>query len=77
MSFYQLGDKAIKVSMRLFAENRKNLLKRLRKQIDLPKSSLVFLQGGQSTTRHCTDHEDIFRQVSSGFKLNYLKGLVN
>lgn len=75
MSFYQLGDKAIKVSMRLFAENRKNLLTRLRKQSDLPKSSIVFLQGGQSTTRHCTDHEDVFRQVLYLIKFNFIKNL--
>jgi hypothetical protein len=64
MSFYQLGDKALKVSMKLFALNRKNLVERLRKHTDLVKSSsFVLLEGGKSTTRHCTDHEDLFRQV--------------
>lgn len=63
MSYYQLGDKALKVSMQLFKINRTNLLNRLRKQPDLPISAIVLLEGGKSTTRHCTDHEDIFRQV--------------
>jgi hypothetical protein len=64
MSFYQLGDKALKVSMKLFALNRKNLVERLRKHADLLNSpSFVLLEGGKSTTRHCTDHEDLFRQV--------------
>ena len=63
MSFYQLGEKTLKVSMKLFAHNRKSLLDRLRKLNDLPKSSIVVLEGGKSETRHCTDHEKLFRQV--------------
>ena len=63
MSFYQLGNKALKVSMQLFALNRSNLLSRLRKDADLDKSSIVLLQGGEAETRHCTDHEPLFRQV--------------
>lgn len=62
---YQLGENALKVSMKLFALNRKNLVDRLKKCVpNLPKSSIVLLQGGQATTRHCTDHEDLFRQES-------------
>lgn len=64
MSFYQLGDKSLKVYMRLFAENRNSLLKRLRSQSNLPKHAIVLLQGGKSKNRHCTDHEDVFRQES-------------
>ena len=64
MSFYQLGNKALKVSMQLFALNRTNLLNRLRSDQNLQKSSIVVLQGGESATRHCTDHEDLFRQES-------------
>jgi len=60
---YQLGEKALKVSMSLFALNRQNLLNRLRKLPNLPKSSFVVLEGGKSQTRHDTDHEDLFRQV--------------
>ena len=69
MSFFQLGEKTLKVSMQLFAHNRKNLLDRLRKLTDLPKSSIVLLEGGKVETRHCTDHEKLFRQVSISFIL--------
>ena len=64
---YQLGEKALKVSMNLFALNRQNLLNRLRKLPNLPKSSIVVLEGGKSQTRHDTDHEDVFRQVKFQF----------
>ena len=63
MSFYKMGDNALRVSMKLFAQNRQNLVNRLRKQPGLVSSSIVLLQGGQPITRHCTDHEDLFRQV--------------
>jgi len=63
MSFYQLGEKSLKVSMKLFANNRKNLVERLRKVKNLPKSAVVLLEGGKSEMRHCTDHETLFRQV--------------
>ena len=62
---YQLGENALKVSMRLFALNRQNLVERLKKSVpNLPKSSIVLLQGGKAATRHCTDHEELFRQES-------------
>lgn len=63
MSFYQLGEKALKVSMQLFAINRKSLVERLRKLPNLPKSAIVILEGGKVENRHCTDHEKLFRQV--------------
>lgn len=63
MSYYQLGEKALKVPMRLFALNREKLLDRLRKVPNLPKSSIVILEGGKAEMRHCTDHEKLFRQV--------------
>ena len=63
MSYYQLGEKALKVPMRLFALNREKLLDRLRKVPNLPKSSIVILEGGKVDMRHCTDHEKLFRQV--------------
>jgi hypothetical protein len=66
---YQLGEKALKVSMSLFALNRQNLLNRLKKLPNLPKSSIVVLEGGKSQTRHDTDHEDVFRQV---YDFNYI-----
>jgi Xaa-Pro dipeptidase len=61
---FQLGDKSLKVAMRLFALNRRNLIERLKKNSKLPKSSIVLLQGGQSKFRDCTDHEELFRQES-------------
>lgn len=64
MSYYQLGEKALKVPMRLFALNREKLLDRLRKVPNLPKSSIVILEGGKVDMRHCTDHEKLFRQES-------------
>ena len=63
MSFYQLGEKALKISMQLFAINRKALVERLRKLPNLPKSAIVILEGGKAEFRHCTDHEKLFRQV--------------
>ena len=60
---YQLGEKALKVSASLFVKNRQNLLKRLRSLPNLPKASVVVLEGGRSENRHDTDHEDVFRQV--------------
>ena len=61
---YQLGSEALKVSMKLFAINRQNLLKRLKSLPNLPNNSIVLLKGGESVTRYCSDHEDVFRQES-------------
>lgn len=62
---YQLGNDALKVSMKLFGLNRKNLVDRLKKAVpNLPSNSIVLLQGGKSETRHCSDHEPVFRQES-------------
>jgi hypothetical protein len=62
---FQLGEKALKVPMKLFATNRMNLVKRLKNLNDLPKSSIVVLKGGRIKSRHCTDHEYLFRQVKN------------
>lgn len=72
MSFYQLGDKALKVSMQLFAINRQKLVERLRALPNLPKKAMVVLEGGKTTMRHCTDHEELFRQV-----INFLSPMCN
>lgn len=65
MSFYQLGNKALKVSMKLFALNRSNLVQRIRSsEPDLAnKLPVIILKGGEAEYRHCTDHEILFRQV--------------
>jgi len=65
---YQLGEKALRVSASLFVKNRQNLLKRLRSLPNLPKASIVVLEGGRSENRHDTDHEEVFRQVRFHFK---------
>ncbi len=50
--------------MALFAKNRSRLLERVKvnEGFDVP-TSVIFLEGGKATTRHETDHEDLFRQV--------------
>ncbi len=62
---YQLGEKTLKVTMQLFSSNRTKLVERLRALPQLPKTSIVLLQGGKAQHRHCTDHEELFRQVNS------------
>jgi hypothetical protein len=52
------------VPMKLFATNRANLLKRLRLNENLPKSTVILVQGGESKMRYCSDHEEAFRQVN-------------
>jgi Xaa-Pro dipeptidase len=64
LNMYQLGDKALKVSMQLFVKNRQRLVDQLKKAKELPKSSIVILEGGKAELRHCTDHENLFRQAS-------------
>jgi hypothetical protein len=50
--------------MSLHADNRARLAARLRDD-GAPAGAVVLLQGGAATTRHETDHEDLFRQESS------------
>ena len=50
--------------MVMFKQNRERLCERLRKNNNVPKGAIVILQGGESVTRHCSDHELLFRQVS-------------
>uniref|UniRef100_A0A8C4RZ68 Xaa-Pro dipeptidase n=1 Tax=Erpetoichthys calabaricus TaxID=27687 RepID=A0A8C4RZ68_ERPCA len=52
------------VSMTLFAENRRRLCERLRVNPNVPRKSVVVLQGGEQTQRYCTDTDNIFRQES-------------
>ena len=58
------GEHTMKVSMEMFKENRDRLCQRLRDNPKVPKGAIVILQGGISETRHCSDHEPLFRQVS-------------
>lgn len=49
--------------MSMYADNRARLVARLLEE-GAAKSAVVVLQGGAATTRHETDHEDLFRQES-------------
>ncbi|XP_066570116.1 xaa-Pro dipeptidase [Amia ocellicauda] len=61
---YWLGKDTLKVSMALFAENRRRLCERLRANTGVPKKSMVVLQGGEQTQKYCTDTDLVFRQES-------------
>merc|ERR1711991_433352 len=50
-----------KIPMTLYAENRRRLVENMKKN---GHSGVILLKGGEQTTRHDTDHEDIFRQES-------------
>lgn len=58
----------------LYSENRAKLVQALQNSNStIPRSSLVFLQGGPSETRFDSDHEPLFRQESY---FCYLSGVV-
>ncbi|XP_060066154.1 xaa-Pro dipeptidase-like [Ylistrum balloti] len=56
------GVHTLAVSSDLFKINRRRLCERLRDKV--PKGAIVLLQGGESETRHSSDHEPVFRQES-------------
>nr|XP_022342246.1 xaa-Pro dipeptidase-like [Crassostrea virginica] len=58
------GKHTLRVPAEPFVQNRKRLAERLRTTNKVPAESYVLLQGGESETRHCSDHEPIFRQES-------------
>lgn len=60
-SFFSMGLKTFKVTMKMYAENRLKLVNELSSQ---EHQGVVILQGGIEETRHCTDHELLFRQES-------------
>lgn len=57
------GNQTLSIPISLFAENRRRLCERLRAK-GLADGSVVFLQGGESQTRYCSDTEPLFRQES-------------
>ncbi|XP_074865114.1 xaa-Pro dipeptidase [Carettochelys insculpta] len=61
---FWLGNETLKVPIALFALNRKRLCDQLRKNKDVPKKSVVLLQGGEDAQRYCTDTSILFRQES-------------
>ncbi|KAK3086899.1 hypothetical protein FSP39_025174 [Pinctada imbricata] len=58
------GTHTLTVSSELFASNRKRLCERLKANGKLQTGSYVLLQGGESDSRYCSDHEPVFRQES-------------
>ncbi|RWS08883.1 xaa-Pro dipeptidase-like protein, partial [Dinothrombium tinctorium] len=58
------GVHTLTVPSKLYAINRERLVERLRKIANVTPNSIVLLQGGESTTRYCSDHEPLFRQES-------------
>lgn len=61
---FQLGTNTLKVTAKLFVENRARLVAELRKTA--PGGSVVVLQGGVDHKRFNTDADDLpFRQVHS------------
>ncbi|CAF1157602.1 unnamed protein product [Adineta steineri] len=62
--YFWKGAQTLKVPMELFKLNRQRLCEALRAHRTLPSESFVFLQGGASEMRYCSDHEPLFRQES-------------
>lgn len=60
-----MGRETLRISMRLFSDNRARLCARLRAHGDVPRGAVVLLQGGDNPMRYCSDHEPVFRQVST------------
>ena len=56
------GPHTLTVPAELFQENRKRLCESLKGKVG--SGAIVLLQGGEAETRHCSDHEPIFRQES-------------
>ncbi|KAK3085937.1 hypothetical protein FSP39_010986 [Pinctada imbricata] len=63
-SAFTRGPHTLTVSAELFKLNRQKLCERLRTNSEVPRGGFVLLQGGISETRHCSDHEPVFRQES-------------
>ncbi|VDI06320.1 Xaa-Pro dipeptidase [Mytilus galloprovincialis] len=56
------GPHTLTVPAELFQENRQRLCERLKGKVQ--SGAIVLLQGGESQTRYCSDHEPLFRQKS-------------
>ncbi|KAG7244138.1 hypothetical protein CRUP_029220, partial [Coryphaenoides rupestris] len=57
---YWLGKDTLRVSAKLFAENRRRLCQELRAG-SAPPRAVVLLQGGEQKQRYCTDTDQLFR----------------
>ncbi|CAI7792221.1 unnamed protein product [Closterium sp. NIES-53] len=72
--FLWRGKQTLKVPVTMFNENRQKLAERMRARLEgRGEHAIVLLQGGESQMRHCTDHEDVFRQESY---FSYLFGVI-
>ncbi|KAK0132148.1 Xaa-Pro dipeptidase [Merluccius polli] len=60
---YWLGKDTLRVSAKLFAENRRRLCQGL-KDGGVAAGAVVLLQGGEQKQRYCTDTDVVFRQES-------------
>jgi len=61
---YCLGEHTLKVPLELHNQNRRRLCEALRQQKRVPAGALVVVQGGEASTRYCSDAEHEFRQES-------------
>jgi Xaa-Pro dipeptidase len=60
-----VNDVELELSLKdVFGANRERLCVKLREASNVPPRSVVYLQGGASTTRYDSDHEPLFRQES-------------
>jgi len=59
---FSMGDHTLFVPNALFAENRRRLCQRLRKNTNVPQNAFILLQGGESVSLYDTDVEYVFRQ---------------
>ena len=59
---FWLGKDTLRVSAKLFAENRRRLCRGLG-AAGAPGGAVVLLQGGEQARRYCTDTDQLFRQV--------------
>ncbi|CAL8360007.1 unnamed protein product [Gadus morhua 'NCC'] len=60
---FWLGKDTLRVSAKLFAENRRRLSQALG-AAGAPRGAVVLLQGGEQQRRNCTDTDQLFRQES-------------
>ena len=65
MAAFNRGIHTLSVPLELHALNRSRLVKKLQELQELKgRRAVVLLQGGESATRFCSDHEPVFRQES-------------
>ncbi|XP_074596594.1 dipeptidase C [Brevipalpus obovatus] len=72
VGYFDRGIHTLRVSAKLHQINRQRLIEALLPKFTSPQESqsggdvnhIVLLQGGQSETRHATDHDPVFRQES-------------